>query len=222
MDMSWLTEFWNGTRESAVMLLTILDNQALVSAEIQGYGVWGPAVLALAQVVQVLVAVIPGHVFLIAAGYVYGFLNGFLLNLASVVAASQLAFLLARKLGRPFLDRFVSPKLLDRWYRLSAQRGFLFFTVSFVLPVFPTDIMNFVGGLSGISRRKFLAANLLGRIPGAVMLTLIGSHGLSFSRATWAALAVGVALLYTGGHLTLKKLDLPLTQPARAAKEPSQ
>lgn len=199
-------EFWRELHESAVMLQAVLSNQALVSAEIQSYGVWAPLVLALAQMVQVLVAVIPGHVFLVAAGYIYGFQTGFLFNLFCIVAASQLGFLLARVFGRPFLHHLVSPKLLDRWYQLSKRRGFLFFTVSFLLPVFPTDLMNFVGGLSGISGRKFLAANILGRIPGAIMLTLIGSHGLEFSRSTWLGLGAFAAALYVAGHLVLQRL----------------
>ena len=197
---------WQG-RTYLLELGQLLSDQVFVSTYIRQQGMWGPFVLALGQLLQVLIAFIPGHVLLIAAGYVYGFTGGFLLNLLCVVAASQIAFLLARWWGRPFIHRFVSPTLLERWYTLSARQGFLFFTICFVLPVFPTDMMNFVAGLSGISGRKFLAANLLGRMPGILMLTLIGSHGLSFARSTWIGLGVLVAAVYVMGRFTLQRIE---------------
>lgn len=187
-------------------MLTLLQNQEAVSAYVQQYGAWGPLVLAIVQLVQVLVAVIPGHVFLVAAGYVYGFIPGLLLNIVCTVGASQVGFALARWAGRPFVHKLVANEdLLERWYRIGEERGFVFFTISFVLPVFPTDMMNFVAGLSGISGRKFLAANALGRFPSAVMLTLIGSHGLEFSNATWAVIgAIAVTVFLTGRYAVMR------------------
>lgn len=185
----------------------MVGDQAAVSAYLQSYGIWGPIVLILVQIVQVLAAFIPGHVFLIAAGYVYGFPLGFILNLASVVAASQLAYALARWAGRPFVSRLVSPELLHRWEGIAEEKGLPFFTIAFVLPMFPTDAMNFVAGLSGLSPRKFLAANILGRLPSAVILTLIGSHALKLSRTTWGLLAALVIIVYILGRTWISRIE---------------
>ena len=76
-------------------LLSLVGDQQGVSNYLKGFGLWGPLVLALVQLIQILVAVIPGHVFLIAAGYVYGFPLGLLLNVVYIVAASQFSFSLA-------------------------------------------------------------------------------------------------------------------------------
>ncbi|RMG97261.1 MAG: TVP38/TMEM64 family protein [Chloroflexi bacterium] len=187
--------------------LAFLHNQEQISAKIQSYGAWGPLVLAAAQLLQVLVAFIPGHMFLVVAGYIYGFTRGFLLNLVCIVSASQIAFLLARRAGRPLVSRLVSPELLDRWYEIGEKQGFVFFTIAFLLPVFPTDIMNFVAGLSGISSRRFLAANFLGRLPGAVMLTLIGSHGVDFSRGTWVIIGAITAVAFLLGRITVTNIE---------------
>ena len=164
-------------------------------------------VLAIVQFIQILDAVIPGHVFLIAAGYVYGLPLGLLLNVVYIVAASQLAFSLARWAGRPLISRLVSNELLEKWYAIGEKQGFTFFTIAFILPVFPTDVMNFVAGLSGISPRKFLAANFLGRLPGAVILTLIGSHGLQFTPTTWTAILVLAAVVYISGRMALSRIE---------------
>jgi len=187
--------------------LVLLSDQEAVSQTIQAYGLWGPLVLAFFQMLQVIVAVIPGHVFVIAGGYVYGFVTGFILNLIFVVTASQLGFLLARAAGRPLVNRLVSSDSLDKWHNIAEKRGFMFFTIAFVLPVFPTDLMNFVAGLTGMSSRKFLAANFLGRTPSVVMLTLIGSHGLEFSNLTWGIMAVIVATVYIVGRYAILRIE---------------
>lgn len=194
-------------RQPAWEMLSLVGDQEAVSTYLQGFGLWGPLVLAIVQLIQILIAVIPGHVFLIAAGYVYGFPLGLLLNVVYIVAASQLSFSLARWAGRPFIGRLVSDELLEKWYAIGEKQGFIFFTIAFVLPVFPTDVMNFVAGLSGISPRKFLAANFLGRLPSAIILTLIGSHGLQFTTAAWTIILVLAAAVYISGRLVIGRIE---------------
>ena len=198
--------FWIG-RQPIEELWELLSDQDTVSIYLQSFGTWGPLVLAVIQFLQVIIVVIPGHVFLIAAGYVYGFLPGFLMNLAFVVIASQIAFMLARWAGRPLVERLVPEEILNRWYRIGEERGFVFFTIAFLLPVFPTDMMTFIAGLTGISGTGFLAANFLGRLPGVIMLTLIGSHGLELSPLAWGVMGVIVASFYIGGRYAITKIE---------------
>jgi uncharacterized membrane protein YdjX (TVP38/TMEM64 family) len=197
---------WLG-RQPLAELWELLSDQTRVSAYLQSFGAWGPLVLAVVQFLQVMIVVIPGHVFLVAAGYVYGFLPGFVMNLTYVVTASQIAFLLARWAGRPLVERLAPEDILDRWYKIGEERGFVFFTIAFLLPVFPTDMMNFIAGLTGIRAGRFLAANVLGRLPSAIMLTLIGSHGLELSPLVWAVMGVIVASFYVIGRYTIIKLE---------------
>ncbi|MBK8984975.1 MAG: TVP38/TMEM64 family protein [Chloroflexi bacterium] len=194
-------------RESVWTLLSLVGDQEAVSAYLRSYGAWGPLILAVAQLVQVFVVVIPGHVFLIAAGYVYGFVPGLVLNLVYIVVASQLAFALARWAGRPLVEHLVDKKTLDRWYRVGEKQGFLFFTIAFVMPVFPTDAMNFVGGLSGISGMKFLAANILGRLPSAIMLTMIGAYGLEFGPKTWFTIGGLAVVVLIIGRIIVARIE---------------
>ena len=76
------------------------------------------------------------------------------------------------------VHRLVPASMLDRWNKIAERQGFSLFLISFLLPIFPCDVMNFVAGLSPISPWQFLAASLLGRLPGVALLTLVGSHGL--------------------------------------------
>jgi len=196
-------------REPITNFFTLLSDQTAVSAYLKSFGLLGPLVLAFAQLLQVLIAIIPGHVFLIAAGYVYGFPLGFLLNITYVVAASQIGFLIARRAGRPLINRLASPELVDKWQKIAEKRGVLFFTIAFILPVFPTDVMNFVAGMTGMSPRKFLLANFLGRLPSAIMLTLIGSHGFQFSNTAWTIIGIIAATVYITGRFIINHIEKP-------------
>ncbi|MBE2224451.1 MAG: TVP38/TMEM64 family protein [Anaerolineae bacterium] len=194
-------------REGVWDLISMVGDQEAVSEYLIGYGAWGPMALAVAQLLQVLVAVIPGHVFLIAAGYVYGFWPGLILNMICIVAASQLGFALARWTGRPVVDRLVDKNTLDKWYAIGEKQGFMFFTIAFVLPMFPTDMMNFVAGLTGIRGTQFLAANILGRLPGAIMLTMIGAYGIRFAAWHWVVIGVFAATVYITGRLVVHRIE---------------
>jgi len=198
--------FWL-SRQPMQEIWPLLSDQERVSTYLQSFGAWGPLALAVVQFLQVMIVVIPGHVFLIAAGYVYGLLPGFVMNLTYVVTASQIAFLLARWAGRPLVERLVSQETLNRWYKIGEERGFVFFTIAFLLPVFPTDLMNFIAGLTGISATRFLAANFLGRLPSVIMLTLIGSHGLELSSLAWGVMGAIVAMLYVAGRYVIIKIE---------------
>ncbi|MCA9944852.1 MAG: TVP38/TMEM64 family protein [Anaerolineales bacterium] len=194
-------------RESLSQWLTVLSDQEFVSNYVQSFGALAPLVLAFLQVLQVIVAFIPGHVFVIAGGYIYGLPWGLVFNIVCVVSASQMGFLLARWAGRPIVHRLAPRETIEKWETIAEKQGFLFFTIAFVLPVFPTDIMNFVAGLSGISPRKFLAANFLGRFPSVLLLTLIGSHGLELSNLTWALLALLVTAVYVSGRFAIVRIE---------------
>ncbi len=202
------------TQSKLLDMFTILSDQEAVSAYIQSFGILGPLVLFLFHLLQVIIAFIPGHVFVIAGGYVYGLFWGTLFNIVFVVIASQIAFIIAQKAGRPLVNRFVDGATVDKWTQIAEKKGFLFFTVAFILPVFPTDAMNFVAGLSGMSGLKFLAASFLGRFPSIFLLTLVGSHGIEFSNTTWVLLVVLVTAVYIVGRITIARIEKEYT-PAK-------
>jgi uncharacterized membrane protein YdjX (TVP38/TMEM64 family) len=183
-------------RQPLADLLAFVRDQESASAYIKGYGIWGPGLVTMLQFLQVILAFIPGHVLCIASGYVYGFPAGFALNLLTTIAAGQIAFTLARWAGRPLVNRLVPAESVARWDGVAERHGFVFFLTCFLLPVFATDVMNFVAGLSSISGKKFLVASLLGRIPGMIVLSFVGSRGMELASIRISPLVwVGIALV---------------------------
>lgn len=197
---------WN-VRIQLLDRLAILSDQEAVSTYIQSFGILSPLILGISHYLQVIIAFIPGHVFVLAAGYIYGFFPGLVLNMLFVVTASQFAFFLAKKLGRPLVGKLVDAQTLDKWENIANKRGLTFFTIAFILPAFPTDAMNFVAGLSGMDGRKFLIANFFGRLPGVAAITYIGAYGVEFSNTAWAVLIVVVVLVYVLGRYTIMQIE---------------
>jgi uncharacterized membrane protein YdjX (TVP38/TMEM64 family) len=162
------------------LLALVKDRESLLDY-LNAYGDLGMVLMFILLFVQVIAAAIPGHFIMIAGGYLYGFVAAALIIHTSTVIASQIAYCLARRYGRPVVERLAPAPLVEKWTKRAERQGVIFFIFSFMLPIFPTDVMNFVAGLSGLSFRKFLAANFIGRLPSSILFALIGAQGLWIS-----------------------------------------
>ena len=173
----------------------IRDREAIV-AFLDQLGFIGPLVFMALIGLQVLIASLPAEPLNVAGAYVYGFVNGFLMSWLVSVAVSQAVFYLARHTGRQIVERFVPANMLDKWTRIAGEKGMIFFMLAFVIPPVPSDLMNYVAGLSAISGRRFFVANLFGRIPVIALFTLVGANGFSITPTIIVGLTVfGVLML---------------------------
>ena len=84
-----------------------------VVADVQSAGPLGALVLFAFQVLQIIVAFIPGEVTQVAAGMMYGPWLGALLIAAGCVASSAFVYVLVRKLGAPFVQDLVPQRFVN-------------------------------------------------------------------------------------------------------------
>ncbi len=187
-----LTLFWHFRAEAGQITALIADREALV-AYLAPYGELGAVIFFILLSLQVFIPTIPGQAIIITGGYLYGFWLGLLIAHFSTVLASQACYELARRYGRPVVEKLAPADLVEKWTVRAEKQGIPFFIFSFTTPIFPADVMNFVAGLSGLSPRKFWIANLIGRLPSSIVFTLIGSHGLGLP----VPLMVTVAVIFT-------------------------
>lgn len=187
--------FW--FREPVMEILQVVGDREAVAAYLDQFGVLAPLLLGIILVLQVIVAAIPGHALMVGGGYVFGFAPAFVISLATTVLGSQLGFYLARWAGRPLVEKLAPVDVLDKWYDVSARKGPLFFMFAFMLPIFPADVMNYIAGLSSLSARRFFFANLIGRLPGVVLMTAIGAYGFQLSISFWIAVVIAGVVMFT-------------------------
>jgi uncharacterized membrane protein YdjX (TVP38/TMEM64 family) len=199
------------SRHHLFELLAFFRDRAAVEAYLEGVGVWGPLLYLLLLGLQVLTVIIPGHILMITAGYLYGFGGGLGLNLIGTVVASQLAFILSRWAGKPLVQRLVPAVLFERWHSLAQRQGFLFYLLCFWFPVIPSNVTNYLGGLSSISFWLFFLANLLGRLPGLIILTFLGAYGVQLTWQQWLLIVVACIILVAGGRYVGPKITSKFT-----------
>lgn len=189
-----LVLFWM-FRQPILSLLSWMGDREAVVATLQQIGLLGPVVLFILLVLQVFLAFIPGQALMIACSYLYGFWGGMFIAWISLVAGGEAAFMLARRHGRPFAERWIAPDILARWDKSADGQGIGFYAMSLVLPIFPNDAMCYVGGLAKISPRRFLLANMLGRGTACFLTSLIGAFGSQIPVWGWG---VGIGVVVVG------------------------
>lgn len=180
------------------MLQIVADRQAVI-AYLDQFGAVAPLLLSLVILLQIIVAAIPGHALLFASGYLYGFAGGVLINLVTLVIGSQIAYFIARWAGRPIVERLAPVETLNKMETLANEKGVFFFMFTFMLPLFPGDVLNYAAGLSGITPQKFFVANFIGRLPVVFVSTAIGAYGFQLpplTLLTIVAVSAGLFLLW--------------------------
>lgn len=184
-------------RKPLTDLLKIIGDQMAVSAYLESFGPIGPIILFVLLVAQVFLAVIPGHALMVTAGYAYGAV-GYCVVVASTIIGSQIAFLVSRRYGCVLIYKLASPEIIKRWEKVARHQGIIFFFFAFVLPIFPSDLMCYVAGLSKITSRQFLIANILGRTCCATFITLIGIFGMKPPIWFWVLAAIVILAFFVG------------------------
>lgn len=133
-------------------------------------------IMILVCAVQVIVALVPGEVVEIAAGYIFGGLWGSLLCMVGIVLGSCVTILLVRRFGRKFVYAFYPKEKLDALPILNSpkKRNILTF-VLFALPGTPKDLFTYAIGLTDMNIPLYLVLTTLARYPSVITSTITGN-----------------------------------------------
>jgi uncharacterized membrane protein YdjX (TVP38/TMEM64 family) len=170
-------------------------------------GPFGPLGIIVAEILQVLLAPVPGQVVGIAAGYLYGVLWGTLLCMVGLALGSALAMWLARRLGRPFVERLASPELLERIDDYARRRGAIALLFIFLIPFLPDDTVCFIAGLTPLPILELVLLAFVGRAPGIVVSTIIGAQAEELSWLQLTAIGVVSLILALAVYVYRDKLE---------------
>lgn len=203
---------WAGLALAAVTVLTVAVGVPLVrfASEperfrtwVEDRGIWGPIAYMAMVIVQIIIAIIPGEPFEIAAGYAFGAFRGTMLYLAAATAGSLLVFLLVRRYGVGLVEMvFTRERLQSVRFLKSTPRRDLLFLIVFMLPGTPKDLLCWFAGLTDMRLGVWLVICSLGRIPAAVAST-VGGDALGSGSYVLAAIAFAVSLAISAGGLLI-------------------
>jgi uncharacterized membrane protein YdjX (TVP38/TMEM64 family) len=115
------------------------------------------------------------------------------------------AFLIARHLGKPTLERLVSFQTIQRYEQAIPVRA-EFLGIVFLRMVTPVDIASYAIGLfSRISFWRYMAATLIGIIPFSFVFAYLGDAYANGEYAIVSVLAVFVALAVLVGYFVFAR-----------------
>ncbi len=162
---------------------------------ILSFGTIAPLFLVGIVALQVIVAPIPGQVAGIAGGFLFGTVLGTVYTMIGLIIGSLIAFVLSRYLGRPFVERIVPEKTRKKFDKLVEKGGIITLFMIYVLPVLPDDAICFVAGFTKIKIRTLMLISALGRLPGMIVLSLVGQGLAKKDSFLSIAILAGVLLI---------------------------
>jgi len=148
---------------------------AALDAWLGSLGLWAPIGYVMIYALGT-VAFVPGAVFALAGGAMFGPLWGSLWNLAGATLGATLAFLIARYIGGHWVERRAGG-LLKHLIDGVDQVGWRFVALVRLVPLFPFNLSNYALGLTRIPLVHYVVATFVCMAPGAVAYTWLGHAG---------------------------------------------
>lgn len=197
----------------AIEFYELLHDQHHLKAIITSFGAYSPLAYILIQVIQVVVAPIPGGLIEFMGGYLFGAKAGFFYSMIGVIFGSWLAFSLARLFEKVAVEKFVHIRTMKRFDYLIGHEGVILSFLLFLIPGFPKDALCYILGLTPMHLGIFLIISTIGRIPGTLMACLQGGKAFDHQYKTMlilfgvSALIIMVFYIYHDEiHHLIKKL----------------
>ena len=159
---------------------------------VDSHGIWGMLAFLGMQVLQIIVAIIPGEPLEIGAGYAFGIVEGTLLCMLGILIGSTLIFLFTRKFGMIVLDTLFGKEKIDsiRFLKDSKRLTFIAF-ILFFIPGTPKDILTYFGGVTKIKLSTWMIISTVARFP-SVISSIVGGNALGEKNYTFAIIVFAV------------------------------
>lgn len=163
--------------------------------QVRDAGSIGFLILLGLQLLQIIVAFIPGEAVQIAAGLLYGPWLGSLIILIGCMLSSAFIFLLVHKLGAPFVQSMVPAKYLEKFreFEKTGKLNIVVFAL-FLIPGLPKDVFTYLVPLTDMNMRTFIGLSSVGRLPG-ILVSTYAADGLINGRITESVIMFIIATI---------------------------
>ena len=157
-------------------------------------GPWGPVAFVIGYAVAV-VAFVPGSILTLAAGAIFGLVEGTIVVLLGATLGSTAAFVLSRYIARAVVARKLEGDrrfaAIDRAIERQGRRIVFLLRLS---PFFPFNLLNYALGLTRVRLADYVVASL-GMLPGTLLYVYSGKVA-----GELATLAGGAAAHHGAGY----------------------
>lgn len=151
--------------------------QSEISKWVHQKGMFGVLMVVGIQILQIIIAVIPGEPVELLSGVLYGTIGGLALCLLGSLIGSLIIFLLSGHFGKKLLYTFFKKEKVQSWKWLKDSKKCTMATfLLFLIPGTPKDLLTYIIGVTDMKVGKFLVISSLARIPSVVSSTMLGAN----------------------------------------------
>ncbi len=134
------------------------------------------SILLLAQIFQVVLAVIPAGPFQLAAGCAFGSFYGTLICAIGSALGSILVYYLVKIYGKKVVSLFFSEEKTDQFLPEKLDRRWEgLMVLIYLIPGSPKDLLAYIAGLTNTHQALWIIVFILGRIPGILISSISGN-----------------------------------------------
>jgi uncharacterized membrane protein YdjX (TVP38/TMEM64 family) len=187
-------------------LYVYLTNKEKGIQFVNSFGPLSIFVFILLQILQVLVAPIPGEATGFIGGYLYGALMGTVYSTIGLTIGSWLAFMLSKIFGMPFVEKFVKAETLKKYDHFIEHSGTYITFILFLIPGFPKDTFCYILGISHMKIGVFMVISTVGRLLGTIFLSVGGACVRNDQRIAFIILLIAGGLIFLWGFFHSRML----------------
>jgi len=188
-------------------LTKLVSNPHKFRAYVLSFGPWSAVVFMLFQVLQVVIAVIPGEPVQVAGGYIFGTFLGTVYSTIGITVGYIIVFTSVKLFGFPLVKKLVSKKELEKFSILinSPKLETTIFLL-FLIPGIPKDILVYVAGLTPIKPVLFFIIITFARAPAMIGSSYIGAKIQSNEYLIAVIVSVIASILFVLGYIYKQKI----------------
>lgn len=148
------------------------------------------------QIVQILIPILPGQFFQIAAGWLYGVLLGLLFSIIGSIIGTFLTFYLSKLLGNDAMYLFFGEKRFEKYKSyLNNKKAYFVVFLIYLIPGLPKDLMCYAAGVSEMKLKPFLIISVIGRVPAMTMSLMFGAFYHTHNYPAMIAVSIVVVIV---------------------------
>ena len=149
-----------------------------------------------AELLQILISVLPGQVFQFAAGYLFGFVPGLIYTAIGAVTGTIVTFCLARVLGTDAVHLMLGEERTEHFIRLlNSRTAYLITFLIYLIPGVPKDTVCYIAGVSEMKMIPFVIITVIGRLPAMAASIVFGAMYMKQNYTGMAIVAVVVCVI---------------------------
>ncbi len=159
---------------------------------------------------QVMIALIPGELVEIAAGYAFGTFIGALYCLIGILLGSCIVIVLTRKIGRRFIESLCPREKIESISFVKDEKKlYSIAALVFFIPGTPKDLITYAIALTGMKIPAYIIITSIARLPSILISTLsgdaLGNNNIKNALIFFIISAVTGIVGYVAYHFISKK-----------------